>query len=166
MKTKLMMLLAGWMVLGLFSGTALAQGGTEPPPCCPKEDPPPPSPPPDDSGFVITTDPLTGTTQVTVSDAALLSLGLTRSEVLGRIAAGLFPGQDPSVVIPVLSLSAATDPADGSSLATADGTLLIVQVPLSGLDPLALDSVDLLFLTDGTAGIQIVFVRDVSTTIS
>ena len=154
----------------IFPAVALAQGGGEPPPPCCNLVVPPPAPP----GATVSTDPVTGVLQVSISDATLQSLGMTRSEFLDRLGAGLFPDQQLNVLIPVILQTATMDPlVDGSTSlalvsdpdAVPTAPVLYFQIPRSGLDAAALDLLNLLYLTDGTTSLRVVFIRDVKATV-
>jgi hypothetical protein len=136
---------------GLF-----AQGGEiKPPICCPEELPPPPPPPPGGDSL-LPGEQTDGILQVTISDAELQLLGLTRSQFLDRLAATAFDldgGQSYSLIIPMFTL-----------IMTADGSTAVqvtyFTIEAGKVAPEVLDTLSLVFITDGKSTIAILFTQN------
>ena len=152
MKNTMVLLFAALLIVSIIPGVASAQEGN-PPVCCDQEPPPPPPPEGGDgmaSGSMALTMPLT-----TISDATLAEFGMTRTQFLSQLAAALFP--DPAqtiyLLIPVYSQTVA-----------ADGTIAVsvslLQVELGAVSPEIINATDTVFLTNGTAIMQMTFVPE------
>jgi hypothetical protein len=117
-------------------------------------------------------------TQITISENVLTAMGLTRSEFIDRLAAGLFPDREVSLV---LSTTSNVDPdsfvslrAPGSERSTrrnwlsAGEPLLAVQVKRyymvtrSRVTPADLEDQDQFYMTDGDVYVEIFFKRSPS----
>jgi hypothetical protein len=138
-----------FLILVFVPCRALAQE-VPPPPCCDKE------PPPGGNSAVG------GETQnqVVMADSALLALGISRSQFLDRLAAGLFPGQDITLTYTVTTTVSV--PADPSS---TDKSPVLVQITYqyrvqrSQMKPEEIDALDQFVITDGATYIQIKFTQ-------
>jgi hypothetical protein len=149
-------------VIILLPCYAAAQG-QEPPPCCRSgnDEPTAPETKPDRP-----TD-----TQITVSESVLVAMGLSRSEFVDRLAAGLFPNSEVSLV---LSTSSNVDPATAfarrapgrlSEDVAPEESLVAVQVKRyyqvarSRVRPSELENLDQLYITDGQVYVAVSFTR-------
>lgn len=137
-----------------------------PPPCCKEDSLPPPDP-------LTTTlpgcDQSGAISQVTITDSALQAMGMTRSEFLDQVAASFFPGQAVDLMIPVTVLTVASSTAvaeSSTSTVAADaataGPVVVLYYRISRDQVAAevIDTLDLLYLTDGQVCLEVVFIRD------
>jgi len=150
-KASLILVLVAVVFLPCY---AFAQGGDVPPPTCCNQDPPPPP----EGGDSIGTKAIAKSTmpQISISDATLQAMGITRSQFLERLATGLFPDTDQTVdlVIPVYGRASA-------STVLADGTRVsYFQIAKSLVAPEIIDTMDLLYITDGRIYMEVIFVRN------
>jgi hypothetical protein len=156
MKPRKGSLILALVAVVLFPCYMFAQGGggSLPPPCCDKQDPPPP-----EGGDALTTG--MGATdvmpQVSISDAALRAMGITRSMFLDRLATALFsdPNQTVYLIIPVISQTTA---ADGSTIVQVQ----YFQFEKSMVSPGVIDTLDLVLITDGLTCMEVIFIHDPS----
>lgn len=130
----------------------------KPPTCCNKEDPIPPQAPASSSLSVSTASAEMEMPQVTVSDAILLQLGLTRSQFLDRLAATMCPTADGGYdfVIPIYTMTAT---ADGAPIMQ----VTFFQVAKTEVAPDVIDTLDLVFITNGETCVAVVFASDTAT---
>lgn len=137
-----------------FPCSLLAQGGDviKPPACCPEPEPPPP-PPGGDSLLLMTS--ADSVTAITISDSELTDLGMTRTQFLDWVAATAFGSrayQDYAVIIPTYAL-----------ILTEDGTTAVrvtyVTAEASRTPPELLDTLGLVFITDGQTTIAVLFAQ-------
>jgi hypothetical protein len=94
--------------------------------------------------------------QISISDSTLQAMGITRSQFLERLATGLFPDTDQTVdlVIPVYSQASA-------STVSADGTRVsYFQIAKRLVAPEIIDTMDLLYITDGRIYMEVIFIRN------
>jgi hypothetical protein len=93
--------------------------------------------------------------QVSISDAALRAMGITRGMFLDRLATALFsdPNQTVYLIIPVISQTAA---ADGSTIVQVQ----YFQFEKSMVSPGVIDTLDLLLITDGLTCMEVIFIHD------
>jgi hypothetical protein len=123
---------------------------TCPPPCCDKE------PPPGGKSAVGGE----AQNQVVMADSALLAMGISRSQFLDRLAAGLFPGQEITLIYTVTTTVSV--PADPSS---TDKSPVLVQItyqyriPRSQIKPEEIDALGQFVITDGVTYFQIKFTQ-------
>jgi hypothetical protein len=92
--------------------------------------------------------------QTTISDATLQAMGISRSQFLDRLATALFPDadQDVNLLIPVYSqANAATVSADGTRVS-------YFQIAKRQVAPEIIDTVNLLYITDGKIYMEVIFV--------
>ena len=127
-------------------------GGTKPPDCCPEPEPPPPPPGGDSIILAVPTDSIA---QITISDAELKELGITRSQLLDLLAAtafGLRADQSYSLVIPMYS-----------PILTDEGTTAVrvtyLTIEAEKVAPEVLDTLSLVFITDGQTTVAILFTQ-------
>jgi hypothetical protein len=138
-----------FLILVFVPCRVLAQE-TLPPPCCDKE-----PPPGDKSAVGVETQ-----NQVVMADSALLAMGISRSQFLDRLAAGLFPGQEITLIYSVTTTISV--PADPSS---TDKSPVLVQItyqyriPRSQMKPEEIDALGQFVITDGVTYIQIKFTQ-------
>jgi hypothetical protein len=168
MKYKSTSLFFALAILVLVPCAVRAQGGTPPPPpCCKSDSEPPPAP------AIIAQLPGSGEagalSQIIISDATLSAMGMTRAEFLDAVAAGLFAGNSVCLVIPFTleiatpalsadTTAAVTASADGSVSEAAPSLYLRIGKSLVAAD--TIDTLDLLYLTDGQVCVGVVFIRD------
>jgi len=150
-KTSPILVLAAIALLPCY---VLAQGNDPPPPtCCNQNAPPPPGGGDSIGPKAIAKDTMP---QVSISDATLQAMGVTRSQFLERLSAGLFPDADQAVdlVIPVYSQA-------NASTVTADGTrVLYYQIAKRLVAPEIIDAMDFLYVTDGKIYMEVIFIRN------
>ncbi len=147
-RAGLFLVLVASSIMILIPCQAMAQD-TNPPPCCDKE------PPPGDSAVATETQG-----QITMPDSVLLAMGLTRSQFLDRLAAGLFPDNPISLIFSVTTTISV--PADAS--ATELSPVLVTvntqyRISRSQMKSEEIDALDQFVVTDGVTGIQIKFTR-------
>ena len=151
-----------WMVIVLLTfilAPHCALGQTvdppKPPTCCNNGDPPPP--PPGASAVTMGGDDANLMPQISISDATLHLLGMTRSQFLDRQVAALFGDsfQTVYIVIPVWSQVTSSD---GSVVMQV--TYYQIQEDLS--TPLVIDAQDLCYLTDGQITIKVTFIENLA----
>ena len=145
------------MLLALVALPCLAYGQTDPPPpkCCDQNDPPPP-PPPGGNSLILSGGGTDAMTQISISDASLASMDLTRSQFLALLAGTLFPdaGQAVKLVIPVIN-SGADLPVSAQDPSVINYQFEIGQVP-EGM----MNGITWLYITDGQAYVVVIFTQD------
>jgi hypothetical protein len=128
-------------IMILIPCQALAQD-TNPPPCCDQEFLPGSAAP----------------GQVTMPDSVLLAMGLTRSQFLDRLTAGLFPDQPIDMIFSVtITISV---PADASATNQSPESVTVTsqyRIPRSQMEAIVIDALDQVVVTDGVTYIQIKF---------
>ena len=144
-----------FILISIFLPCYAAAQDILPPVCC---SPDPPPPPPPGSSSLSATAATAEMPQVTVSDANLLQLGLTRGQFLDQVAAAMCPTPDGSydLVIPVYT---ATTAADGTPIVQ----VTYLEIAKSEVAPEVIDALDLIFITNGQTCVAIVFTTDTST---
>lgn len=116
-----------------------------PPKCCDSPQPPGPNPP----GTGIQG-------QVTMPDSVLLAMGISRSQFLDRLAAGLFPDQQITLIFSIT----ATMNVPASDQSPQLGTITYqYMIPRSEMTPEQIDALDQFVITDGVTYIQITFTQ-------
>ena len=126
---------------------AIAQD-TNPPPCCDKQ------PPPGTESAVGAE--LQG--QVTMSDSMLLVMGLTRSQFLDRLSAGLFPDKAISLIFSVTTTISM--PADASAKNQTPELVTVTyqyRLSRSQMKAAQIDALDQFVITDGITYIRMTF---------
>ena len=152
-------LFATFVLVVLFPYSAMAQGGDPPPECCRIN-----SLPDDQETSVQQLWPQASSgvvTEVYLSDEAIFRLGLTRREMVDRLAAAFFAGKNVDLLIPRSSLEEplraypARERRELLRDPVTDGMLVAVQVRRfylvrkSQIRDEDLDSADQIFITDG-----------------
>jgi hypothetical protein len=145
-------------LLALVMLPCLAYGQTDtppPPPCCNQNDPPPP-PPLGGNSLVLGGGGTDAMAQISISDATLASMGLSRSQVLELLAGTLFPdaGQAVNLIIPVIN-PGTTLPVSAQDPSVINYQFEIAQVP-EGL----MNGLTWLYITDGHTYVLVVFTQD------
>jgi hypothetical protein len=98
--------------------------------------------------------------QVVMADSVLLATGISRSQFLDRLVAGLFPDQEVTLIYSVTTTVSV--PANTTS---ADKTPELVQItyqyrmPRSRMKSEEIDALDQFVITDGVTSIQIKFTQ-------
>jgi hypothetical protein len=152
------------VMLTVTVSVARAQGTgppPPPPPCCTKEGSIAPGTP--------SASPITGTEEsgilVSVTDDTLGLLGLTRSEFVDRLMAGLFPGRSVDVLITSTDLVNPELAGDTRGrLADPDGSVTVeirrtYRIPRFRVAQAIFDTTDHFVLTDGTVLVTVQFRR-------
>ena len=103
--------------------------------------------------------------EISISDASLSAAGLTRSEFLDRIAVALFADKTTDLFIPFVVQT--TDSTSAATDVSADGTVepapvLYLQIRRSLVTSEVMDTLDLIYLSDGQVCIKVVFISDAS----
>lgn len=150
MTVRKIVLLACALGIVLNACNSYAQGGgSTPPPCCTKEDPPPSG-----GDSVPLTIPATDSMPVlTVSDAALKDMGLTRAQFLNQIADAVFPDSSSGILL-VFPVWTPVQNANG----TIGYEISYYALQKSEATAEFLNAATTLYMTDGTTVIGIDFV--------
>jgi hypothetical protein len=103
--------------------------------------------------------------EISVSEAGLSAAGLTRSEILDRIAVALFADKTADLFIPFVVQT--TDSISVAIDVSADGTVkpapvLYLQIRRSLVTSEVMDTLDLIYLSDGRVCIKVVFISEAS----
>ena len=128
--------------------------GSDPPDCC-------------NNGSNSVVSQMVSVNQILISDDSLLAMGLSRSDLVDRLAGSLLLGKSLDLIISVghsIVPGATSELSErAGSRAAVEGTLLGVQenrtyrVPRARLQASDLDALDELSITDGTVVIRITF---------
>jgi hypothetical protein len=143
--------------LALVMLPCLAYGQTDPvhpPPCCNENDPPPP--PPGGNSLILGGGGADAMAQISLSDAMLESMGLSRSQFLELLAGTLFPdaGQAVNLIIPVV------DPGTDLPVSAQDPSVINYQYEIGQVPEGMMNGVTWLYITDGHTYVLIVFTQD------
>ncbi len=152
MKHKTAGLMLTLSVIFLLPSHVSAQGDpVKPPTCCNIDSPPPPS----GSSTATAASTTDSPTQVTMFDATLTALGITRGQFLDGLADSLFldPARTVYVVIPVITV---TSSANGGVLTQ----VVYYSFELSQVAPEIFDSINVLYLTDGQSFVEVIFIPE------
>ena len=145
-RAGLFLVLVASSIMILIPCQATAQE-TNPPPCCDKE------PPPGDTAVVTETQG-----QITMPDSVLLAMGLTRSQFLDRLAAGLFPDKPVSLIFSVTTTIGVSADASATELSPVLVTVNSqYRISRSQMKAEEIDALDQFVVTDGVTSIQIKF---------
>jgi hypothetical protein len=130
-----------------------AQGGEiiKPPACCAPEPPPPPP----GGDCLLLSSPADSMVGLTISDAELKELGMTRSQFLESLAANVLDvgtGQSYSLIIPIFTQIVT---GDGSAAVQVDS----MTIEAGKVDTEALNSFSLVFITDGKTTVAVLFTQ-------
>ena len=155
-----MMNVKAWMVVALVALVMLpcvAYGQTDPklpPPCCGQSDPPPPPPPGGDSAVLVGggTDAIA---QISISDATLASMGLSRNQALELLAGALFPdaGQAVNLIIPVVN------PGTDLPVSAQDPSVINYQFEIGQVPEGLMNGLTWLYITDGQTCVVVIFTQ-------
>jgi hypothetical protein len=146
-RTGLFLIIMASSIMILIPCQAMAQD-TNPPPCCDKVPPPGPN-----SAVGAGTQG-----QVTMPDSVLLAMGLTRSQFLDRLTAGLFSDKEISLIFSVTTTISV--PADASATNPSPELVTVTyqyRIPRSQMKAEVIDGLDQFVITDGVTYIQINF---------
>ncbi len=146
-KLGLFLILMASSIMILIPCQAKAQT-INPPPCCDKEPPPGPN-----AAVGVETQG-----QVTMPDGVLLGMGLSRSQFLDRLTAGLFPDNEISLIFSVTTTISV--PADASATNQSPALVTVTyqyRIPRSQMNAEVIDALDQFVVTDGVTYIQIKF---------
>jgi hypothetical protein len=147
-----------WMVvasLALVMIPCLAYGQTDPAgplPCCNLNDPPPS--PGGDS--VILGGSMVATAQISISDATLETMGLSRLQFLKLLAGTLFPdaGQAVSLIIPVVNANTQLP------VSAQDPSVINYQFEIGQVSARLINALTWLYITDGQTTVVVIFTQD------
>jgi hypothetical protein len=136
----------------------LAYGQTDPlppPPCCNQNDPTPP-PPLGGNSLVLGGGALGTMAQISISDATLASMGLSRSQALELLAGALFPnaGQAVNLIIPVVN------PGTTLPVSAQDPSVINYQFETAQVPEGLMNGLTWLYITDGHTYVLVVFTQD------
>jgi hypothetical protein len=163
MQHRMIFLFLFFVSLVLCPSYLAAQGSNPPPPpCCEFAAA---STPPTITSTLPGTDPTGTISEISISDASLSAAGLTRSEFLDRIAIALFADKTTDLFIPFViqttdSTSAATDVSADGAVESAPG--LYLQIRRNLVTSEVVDTLDLIYLSDGQVCIKVVFISGAS----
>jgi hypothetical protein len=162
-------LLYMFIAICILPSSVIAQGvGVPPPPCCDKE---PPPPPPGGNSVLPAGEIDIAIPQLTMQDSVLLVMGLTRAEFLDRTLNVYFPDQSLDLIIPIIAPpESATISGGGTSGESANASTINTEPLILGyfrigkslVPPETVNTLDLIYVTDGQVFLKVVFIKDTS----
>ena len=155
-----MRMVKAWMLiafLALVMLPCLAYGQTDPaipPPCCNQNDPSPPPPVGGDS-VILGGGSTDAMAQISISDATLKTMGLSRLQFLRLLAGTLFPnaGRAVSLVIPVVNQNTQLP------VSAQDPSVINYQFEIGQVSARLINALTWLYITDGQTTVVVIFTQ-------